>query len=69
MTLHDHHNQRVYGIDNAHAPHCPQKGMSRALIRGWDHEHKTMTDKGTPYDFVDAAQLMERFRRKNHRQG
>lgn len=61
LTLHDHHNQRVYGMDNAHAPHCPRRRMSRALVRRWDHEHKTMTDKGTRYDFVNAAQLMAHF--------
>ena len=61
LTLHDRHNQRVYGMDNAHAPHCPQKRMSRARIQRWDHVHQTLTDKGKPYDFIDAAQLMEHF--------
>lgn len=61
LTLHDHHNQRIYGIDNAHAPPCPRKGMSRARIQVWDHIHRSIADKGKPYDFVDAAQLMDHF--------
>lgn len=61
LTLHDHHNQRIFGMDNAHAPYCPQKAMSRARIQVWDHVHNSMKDKGTPFDFIDAGELMNHF--------
>lgn len=61
LTFHDHHNQRIFGMDNAHAVPAAKQGMYRGRIGEWDHFHQTMSDKGTPYEFVDAAQLIEDF--------
>ncbi|TCQ85732.1 MULTISPECIES: DUF6516 family protein [Rahnella] len=61
LTFHDHHNQRIYGMDNSHAVAPTKQGMYRGRIQEWDHLHQSISDKGTPYEFVNAAQLMEDF--------
>ncbi|MCH5049405.1 toxin-antitoxin system TumE family protein [Pectobacterium aquaticum] len=60
LTLHDKHNTRVFGMDNAHAIKPPKKGkFSGRLV--YDHVHRTPVDKGYPYEFVSVAQLLEDF--------
>lgn len=61
LTLHDQYNRRVMGFDNAHAVQ-PKKGSrfrGRRVV--YDHKHVDEKDKGTPYDFSSAAQLLEDF--------
>ncbi|MBE5202546.1 hypothetical protein IG612_07965 [Pectobacterium sp. FL60-S17] len=60
LTLHDKHNTRVFGMDNAHAIKPPKKGkFSGRLV--YDHVHRTPVDKGYPYEFVSVEQLLEDF--------
>lgn len=61
LTFHDHHNQRIFGMDNAHAVAPTKKGICRGRILEWDHVHQSIKDKGTPYEFVNAEQLMQDF--------
>ncbi|WP_312457298.1 DUF6516 family protein [Pseudescherichia sp.] len=60
LTLHDKYNTRVFGMDNAHGIKLPKKGnYSGRLV--YDHLHRTPYDKGHPYEFVSAGQLIEDF--------
>ena len=61
LTLHDNHNQRIFGIDNAHAISVPNKRRYSGRITEYDHVHKTINDKGTPYHFKNVEQLIEDF--------
>ncbi|WP_337021822.1 DUF6516 family protein [Pantoea anthophila] len=60
LTLHDKYNTRVFGIDNAHGIKLPKKGCYSGRMV-YDHMHRTPHDKGYPYEFVSAAQLIEDF--------
>jgi hypothetical protein len=50
-------------FDNAHAVEKPGRGYGRKLT-AYDHWHRTEKDKGRPYDFTTAAQLLEDFWRE-----
>ena len=59
LTLHDKHNQRIIGYDNAHGIKLPQKKKFSGRRDVWDHKHKmTMT---ALYEFESACQLLEDF--------
>ena len=60
FTLHGPDNRRLIGFDNAHT--VPAKG-SRFKKRSMaaDHWHRTETDTGRPYAFVNAEQLIDDF--------
>lgn len=60
FTLHAPDGRRLIGFDNAH--NVPRRG-SRFKRRGsaCDHWHRTETDPGRPYDFKDAATLIDDF--------
>ena len=60
FTLHGPDNHRLIGFDNAHT--VPAKG-SRFKKRSMaaDHWHRTETDAGRPYAFVNAEQLIDDF--------
>lgn len=60
LTFHDNHNQRVFGMDNAHVPKNRRKGYHGRIIE-YDHVHNDMKDKGTPYSFTSAEQLISDF--------
>lgn len=45
LTFHDHHNQRIFGMDNAHAIAATKQGMCRGRIQEWDHLHQSISDK------------------------
>ena len=61
LTLHDNHNQRILGFDNAHAVKSRRAGGYSGQIIEYDHKHMSMKDKGTPYVFTDAQHLLEDF--------
>ena len=61
LTLHDNHNQRIMGFDNAHAVKSNKKGRFKGRIIAYDHQHKTASDKGTPYIFSSPQQLLNDF--------
>ena len=61
LTLHDTYGARVMGFDNAHAPDASQQGRYAGRIVTYDHQHRHATDKGVPYVFQDAYELMKDF--------
>ena len=60
LTVHDKHNTRVFGMDNAHAIKPPKKGKYTGRLV-YDHIHRTPRDKGYPYEFTSASQLLQDF--------
>lgn len=58
LTLHDHHNQRVLGYDNAHAVQGRRRRFQGRRVE-WDHRHEN--EEVAPYDFDSAAALLEDF--------
>src|SRR5690242_20302308 len=63
LTLHDNFNQRIFGFDNAHGVELEGKGRGRykGRIIQYDHAHRTIKGKPIPYEFINAAQLLEDF--------
>ena len=61
LTLHDNNNQRILGFDNAHGIKVKKGGRFNGYIYAYDHIHKSIKDKGTPYEFVNAEQLLADF--------
>ena len=59
LTLHDKYNNRILGFDNAHSIKPGKKFKGRIIE--FDHMHKNLADKGTPYEFKNANQLLEDF--------
>ena len=60
FTLHGPDNRRLIGFDNAHA--VPAKGSRyKKRAKATDHWHRTETDAGRPYAFVNAEQLIDDF--------
>jgi hypothetical protein len=58
LSLHDSHNTRVLGYDNAHGIKSKRKRYSAKRV-AWDHRHKREAIE--PYEFDDAGQLLEDF--------
>ncbi len=61
LSLHDNYGQRIMGFDNAHAVVHRQKGKYSGRRFAYDHKHRHISDKGVPYEFVDAYQLLSDF--------
>ena len=61
LTLHNRHGDRVMGYDNSHAVKLPKKFKYAGQRLTYDHKHRHVSDKGVPYEFKDAAQLLEDF--------
>lgn len=61
LTLHDRYGKRVLGYDNSHAVKPPKKFKYAGQRLAYDHKHRHATDKGVPYEFTDAAQLLTDF--------
>lgn len=61
LTLHNKFNNRIFGMDNAHAVKIPKKKGYGAKRHDYDHIHKSASDKGTPYEFTDCATLLNDF--------
>lgn len=59
LTLHDPEGTRLLGFDNAHAP--PRGGRYKAKPVAHDHWHRAEKDKGRPYEFRSALQLVQDF--------
>ena len=62
LTLHAPSGKRILGYDNAHAVRVKAK---RSVYSGqrmtFDHRHRHVADKGVPYEFKDASQLLADF--------
>ena len=61
LTLHDPYGKRILGYDNAHAVKPPKKFKYAGRILAYDHRHRYASDKGMPYEFKDAHQLLVDF--------
>jgi Family of unknown function (DUF6516) len=61
LTLHDRYGTRVMGYDNAHAVKPPKKFKFAGQRLPYDHHHRTANDKGVPYAFHSAQQLLVDF--------
>ena len=59
LTLHDRYGTRLAGFDNAHGVKVRTKAAGKRMP--FDHRHRSRTDKGVPYVYRDAAQLLEDF--------
>lgn len=61
LTLHEPYGNRILGYDNAHAVKPPKKFKYAGRILAYDHKHRHAADKGVPYEFKDAQQLLVDF--------
>lgn len=61
LTLHEQRGERVMGYDNAHAVRPPGKYKYAGQVLPYDHKHRHISDKGVPYEFKDAYQLLKDF--------
>ncbi len=61
LTLHEPYGQRILGFDNAHPIKPPKKFKYAGRILGSDHKHRHARDKGVPYEFTSAHQLLVDF--------
>jgi hypothetical protein len=61
LTLHEPYGNRILGYDNAHAVKPPKKFKYAGQIFAYDHKHRHASDKGVPYGFKDAHQLLADF--------
>lgn len=61
LTLQDRYGKRVMGFDNAHSITTRKKGRYKGRSIIYDHRHVNPTNKGTPYVFESAEQLMADF--------
>lgn len=61
LTLHDKYGKRIIGYDNSHAVKPPKKYKYAGQRLPYDHKHRHSLDKGVPYAFKDAAQLLTDF--------
>lgn len=60
LTLHAPSGKRILGYDNAHAVKVKGKRFSGQRLL-FDHKHRHVADKGVPYKFKNAHQLMSDF--------
>jgi len=61
LTLHDKYGKRILGYDNSHAVKLPKKYKYAGQRLVYDHKHRHASDKGVPYEFTDAGQLLTDF--------
>jgi len=61
LTLHNPYGKRLLGYDNAHAVKPPKKFKYAGVRLPYDHRHRHASDKGVPYAFVSAYQLLADF--------
>jgi hypothetical protein len=61
LTLHEQSGKRVMGYDNAHATKASGRFKYVGQILPYDHKHRHISEKGVPYEFKDAYQLLRDF--------
>ncbi len=61
LTLHGPGGRRLLGYDNAHSIKPPKKFKYAGRVLPYDHKHRHPSDKGVPYEFKDAHQLLVDF--------
>ena len=60
FTLHDPDGKRLVGFDNAHGVSA-RAGRFKRPMTEYDHWHRTESDPGRPYAYVDAVNLLDDF--------
>lgn len=63
LSLHAPHGKRLLGYDNAHAVRH-KSGKFAGHQHVFDHHHRHSSDKGIPYEFTTAFQLLSDFFRE-----
>ena len=61
LSLHEPSGGRILGYDNSHAVKPPKKFRYAGVRLPYDHKHRYASDKGEPYEFTDAYQLLTDF--------
>ncbi len=61
LTLHNPSGKRILGYDNAHGVKPPKKFKFAGQRFTYDHRHRHAGDKGVPYEFTGAHQLLSDF--------
>lgn len=61
LTLHEPYGRRILGYDNAHAVKPEGRSRFTGTRLPYDHRHRHASDKGVPYAFQDAHQLLADF--------
>ena len=61
LTLHNRYGERLLGYDNAHAVPLPRKFKYAGQRLPYDHKHRHAADRGVPYAFSTAYQLLADF--------
>lgn len=61
LTLHELYGKRILGYDHAHAVKPPKKFKYAGQRLTYDHKHRHASDRGVPYEFTDAYQLLADF--------
>lgn len=61
LTLHEPYGERILGYDNAHGIKPPKRLKYGGRILAHDHQHRHQGDKGQPYEFQSAHQLLADF--------
>ena len=61
LTLHEPCGKRILGYDNSHAIKPPRKFKFVGQRLPYDHKHHHAADKGVPYEFKNAYQLLADF--------
>jgi hypothetical protein len=61
LTLHDRYGKRLLGFDNAHPIKTTKRGRFTGRCIAYDHRHMNPGDKGVPYIFESAEQLLVDF--------
>lgn len=61
LTLHDRKGTRMLGYDNAHAVRSSGHKRFNGRRLACDHRHRHACDKGVPYEFTGADQLLKDF--------
>jgi hypothetical protein len=61
LTLHEPYGGRIMGYDNSHMVKPPKKFKFAGQRHAYDHMHRHVSDKGVPYEFKDASQLLADF--------
>lgn len=61
LTLHERCHSREFSCHKAHAVKPPGKSRFSGKRLPYDHRHRHASDKGVPYEFEDAHQLLSDF--------
>lgn len=61
LTLHAPNGSRILGYDNAHSVKEKKGKYAATRYTAYDHKHCNIGDKGIPYHFSNARQLLVDF--------